>query len=85
MKKLFLAAAIVGMTSLTAFAGNGNGGGCKGKGCTCTGNCKDEKCTMACCKADSKKSCTDSKCMKDGKCTKETKSSSSSSSSSSAK
>ncbi len=76
MKKLFLAAAIVGMTSLTAFAGNG--GGCKGKGCTCTGNCKDEKCTMKCCTGD-KKACKDPKCMKDGKCTKDSKSCSSAS------
>ena len=70
MKKLFLAAAIVGM-SLTAFAGNG--GGCKGKGCTCTGNCKDDKCTMKCCTGGDKKDCKDSKCMKDGKCVKDSK------------
>ncbi len=72
MKKLFLAVAIVGMTSLSAFAGND--GGCKGKGCTCTGSCKDEKCTMKCCTGGDKKACTkDSKCTKDGKCTKDTK------------
>jgi len=65
MKKLFLSAAIVGL-SLTSFAGNG--GGCKGKGCTCTGSCKDEKCTMKCCTGGDKKACT-----KDGKCTDNTK------------
>ncbi len=63
MKKLFLAAAIVSITSLTAFAG-GPTGGCKGKGCTCTGSCKDNKCTMKCCTGGDKKACT-----KDGKCT----------------
>ena len=66
MKKLFLAAAIVSITSLTAFAGGPpNGGGCKGKGCTCTGSCKDEKCTMKCYTGGDKKACT-----KDGKCAK---------------
>jgi hypothetical protein len=71
MKKLIIAAAILGMTGFTAFAGND--GGCKGKGCSCSGSCKDNKCTMKCCTPDSKKACTDSKCMKDGKCTKDNK------------
>jgi hypothetical protein len=73
MKKLIIAAAILGMTGFTAFAGND--GGCKGKGCTCSGSCKDNKCTMKCCSHDDKKACTDSKCTKDGKCTKDTKAS----------
>lgn len=65
MKRLFLAIAIVSVTSLSAFAG-GPDKGCKSKDCTCTGSCKDEKCTMKCCNGD-KKAAT---CTKDGKCTK---------------
>jgi len=73
MKKLILTAAIVGITALSAFAGDG--GGCKGKGCTCSGSCKSDGCTMKCCSADDKKSCAkDSKCSKNGKCSKDAKS-----------
>jgi hypothetical protein len=71
MKRLLFTAALIGMTGFLAqpaFAGNG--GGCKGKGCTCTGSCKDEKCTMKCCTGDK----DDKSCKKgDKSCTKDCK------------
>ena len=58
-------------TAQTALAGNG---GCKGKDCTCTGSCKDNKCTMACCSGKDDKTCKkgDKNCTKG--CTKDSKS-----------
>ena len=75
MKKLLFTLALVGMTGFMAQPAFAGDGGCKGKGCTCTGNCKDDKCTMKCCGGGK----DDKTCTKDGKkctkdCTKDTKS-----------
>jgi hypothetical protein len=72
MKKLIFSLAFIGMTAFLAQPAMA-GGGCKGKGCTCTGSCKDEKCTMACCTGKDDKACKkgDKNCTKD--CKKDSK------------
>ena len=73
MKKLLFTAALIGMTGFMAQPAFAGDGGCKGKDCTCTGSCKDNKCTMKCCSGKDDKTCTKDgkKCTKD--CTKDSK------------
>jgi len=75
MKKLIFSIAFIGMTAFTAQTALAGNGGCKGKDCTCTGSCKDNKCTMACCSSGKDdKACKkgDKNCTKG--CTKDSKS-----------
>ena len=70
MKKLLFAASLIAMTGFIAqpaFATNHGDKGCKSKNCTCKGNCKDDKCSKACCTGG--KSCKkgDKACTKDCK------------------
>ena len=71
MKKLIFSLAVIGMTSFLAQPVMAGNGGCKGKGCSCTGSCKDEKCTMSCCTGDKSGKKDDKSCTKD--CKKDSK------------
>jgi len=69
MKKIIFTLALAGMTAFMAVPAIAGNGGCKGKDCTCSGSCKDNKCTMACCSGKDDKACKkgDKNCTKDCK------------------